>query len=176
MRLTLYIVRHASAFPRDPLRWPNDGERPLTQRGEQRFRVAARGLKRVAEPPDLVLSSPLTRAWHTAVILEEEAGWPAPTRCDALESGVSPEAGAAALERQRGSVRTLAIVGHEPQLHQLISYLTTGLVDRLQVMLKKGSASAIVFEGARAGIAPGAAVLEWILTPKMLRMLAHPDR
>src|ERR1700680_3697749 len=82
--MNVYLVRHAIAGVRDAGQWPDDSLRPLTKKGERRFRNAARGLAGFVPAPKAVLSSPYVRAWQTATILQEEAGWPAPTACDAL--------------------------------------------------------------------------------------------
>jgi len=116
---SVYVVRHAIAEQRDAERWPDDSKRPLTKQGEERFRSAARGLMRVAPRVDSVLSSPYVRAWRTAEILNEEAGWPEPERCDALEAERAPD-GALEVVRSRESV---AVVGHEPFLSGFVSLL-----------------------------------------------------
>ncbi|HEY7678606.1 MAG TPA: hypothetical protein VIG69_16145 [Candidatus Methylomirabilis sp.] len=41
--MDLYLVRHAFAGKRDPARWPDDTQRPITPEGARRFRQAARG-------------------------------------------------------------------------------------------------------------------------------------
>ena len=74
--MELYLVRHAVAEARDAEQWPDDGLRPLTADGEAKFRKAARGLHRLAPTVDAVVASPFTRAWRTAELLQEEAGWP----------------------------------------------------------------------------------------------------
>ena len=65
--MKLLILRHAIAVPRGTPGIPDD-ERPLTAKGEQRFRRAARGLARIARRPDAILTSPLPRALRTAEI------------------------------------------------------------------------------------------------------------
>ncbi|MDQ4042861.1 MAG: histidine phosphatase family protein, partial [Actinomycetota bacterium] len=82
--MDLYVVRHAVAQKRDENIWPDDSERPLTVEGEEKFRRAARGLLRLVPEVEVVLSSPFTRTWGTAEILEQ-AGWPAPVPCEELE-------------------------------------------------------------------------------------------
>src|SRR5690349_16168557 len=96
--MDLYLVRHAIAFDADPTKWPEDRDRPLTPQGEKKFARAARGLGRLVDSVDLVLSSPFNRAWRTAELLHEEADWPAPVRCQALESGRSPAEAMQALQ------------------------------------------------------------------------------
>src|SRR6266850_5759996 len=71
--MRLLIVRHAIAVPHGTPEVPED-ERPLTPRGEKRFRAAARGLVRICRRPDVLLSSPLVRARQTADIAAEAWG------------------------------------------------------------------------------------------------------
>ena len=88
--LDLYVVRHAVAYERDAERWPDDARRPLTPKGEERFREAVKSLTSVAAPEvEAVLSSPFARAWRTAEILTE-AGWSAPVECEQLEPDYPP--------------------------------------------------------------------------------------
>ena len=70
--MDLYVVRHAVAHKRDKARWPDDAKRPLTPKGEERFRRAAAGILRLAPKVELVLSSHLARAWRTAELLEQK--------------------------------------------------------------------------------------------------------
>jgi phosphohistidine phosphatase len=165
--MDLYIVRHAIAFDRDPEQWPDDSQRPLTPRGIRRFRAAAQGARRVIAAPEVVLSSAFTRAWHTAEILEERARWPAPIRCEALER---PDAHAAVVEAlgEHAASTAVAVVGHEPYLHELASYLLTSDPNRVAFDLKKGSVTTLrLGDGSTAG----AAQLLWSLTPKLMRAL-----
>jgi phosphohistidine phosphatase len=158
----LCVVRHAIAEERDVSRWPDDALRPLTPEGEERFRSAARGLRRVVPRVDVVLSSPYVRAWRTAELLHEEAEWPVPTRCDALRAERPPEEAAA--EARSHPASSLAVVGHEPQLSQLVSLLLTGN-GGAALDLKKGGVVCLDLED-------GAAVLRWYATPRILRLLA----
>jgi phosphohistidine phosphatase len=72
--MLLYLVRHGVAFDADPTQWPDDRDRPLTPDGEKKFREVAAGLATLAPTVDVVLSSPLVRAWQTAQILQTRAG------------------------------------------------------------------------------------------------------
>jgi phosphohistidine phosphatase len=157
---TLYVVRHAIAEQRDPERWPEDGARPLSAKGEARFRRAARGLRRIAADVDVVLSSPYVRAWRTAEILHEEASWPAPQRCEALEAERAPGDGVAALN-EHGSAAGVAVVGHEPYLSGLVS----DLAGDFALDLKKGAVVCLE-------TAAGSGTVRWIATPRILRALA----
>ncbi|HET7869408.1 MAG TPA: histidine phosphatase family protein [Actinomycetota bacterium] len=166
--MDLYLVRHAVAFSRDPTRWPDDGERPLTPKGEARFRKAARGVRRIVTSVDVVLSSPFPRAWRTAELLEEEAGWPAPKPEPVLEAGRSPAEGMEVIEPHL-DVASLALVGHEPYLSELASILLTGSPTFLTMGMKKGGMAHLWLED---GLRRGTASLRWLVTPKALRALS----
>jgi phosphohistidine phosphatase len=162
----LIIVRHAIAFERDASRWPDDRGRPLTPKGETRFRKAARGLGRLVSGVDIVLCSPLVRAWQTAEILADEADWPQPARLEALE----PDRTAKDVVEALGSYRSkevVVLVGHEPLLGELIASLVTGSDEADAFTLKKGGAACVAVDGP----AGERAALRWLLTPKIERAL-----
>src|SRR6185312_8166792 len=127
--------RHAIAGDADPRRWPDDSKRPLTSEGIQRFERAAAGLRRVQGSVDVVLSSPYVRAWQTAQILEEIAGWPAPAECPVLEPAHDTRDVIDYLTHQHAGV--VALVGHEPLLGELAGVLMAGEAAPAQP-LKKG--------------------------------------
>src|SRR5262249_51176267 len=155
-------VRHAAADP-DTARWPDDRDRPLTPEGERRFRRAARGLSQLVPNVDVVLSSSYNRAWHTAELLQMCGGWPRPTVCVALE-GHSPAEILQALHEHAGAA-SVALVGHEPTLHELASYLLTADASHAKLEFRKGSVARLALDN---GIRPGAGVLVWLLAPKVL--------
>jgi phosphohistidine phosphatase len=163
----VYLIRHAIAEMRDPLQWPDDSRRPLTPEGIDRFRKAANGLAALAPSVSAVLSSPWRRSWETAQLLQEVAGWPKPARCEALEGDRSPR-GVVLVLRQQIQADSVALVGHEPQMHLLASYLLTGDAARLLIEFKKGGAAAFTIE---ASLRPGTASLLWALPPRVLRAL-----
>ena len=163
--MNVYVIRHAIAEERDPARWPDDSRRPLSPEGETRFRSAARGLRRLAPEVDVVFASRYVRAWHTAEILHEEAGWPAPEPAPVLEPSF-PHATVELLEGR--SDRSIALVGHEPHLSELASLLVSGDEHALGLELKKGATVLLDFDVRPAA---GSATLRWIATPKILRML-----
>jgi phosphohistidine phosphatase len=164
----LYLVRHAIAEPRDYTRWPDDSARPLSRPGSESFRNAARGLRRLGVQVEGVLSSSYARAWRTAEILAEEAGWPPPELSAELEPPAAAQACAESLGRR--NEHTLALVGHEPNLSELASLLLTGEVDAAQVEFKKGGVTCLRFQGAPAA---GSGLLRWSAGPKMLRLLGR---
>ena len=162
----LIIVRHAIAYERDALRWPDDRDRPLTPDGEAKFRRAARGIGRVSGSIDTVLCSPLVRAWRTAEILTDEAGWPEPLVFESLEPERSAADVAAALMPHRMR-DTVALVGHEPLLGELVSFLLTGSDSGSAFPLKKGAVAAVDVDGD----IPNGSSLRYLLTPKIERAI-----
>jgi phosphohistidine phosphatase len=167
--MDLYLVRHGVAFDADASRWPDDIGRPLTADGKKRFAAEARALKELVNGKiDVVLSSPLVRAWQTAELLEKEAGWPAPVASDAL-AGRGPAEVLQALQPYVTS-SAIALVGHEPSLPQLVSYLLTADTGHVQIEMKKGGVARL--ELGEGLLRPGTGRLLWLLTPKILRGLA----
>src|SRR5690348_3687329 len=124
--MQLLILRHAIAFQRDAKRWPDDGKRPLTAEGVKKARRAAAGLRRIAQRPALVLTSPLLRARDTATIFTQAARWPKAAECDALAPGKSPEAVLEALRVDGASAECVAVVGHQPGLGKLLALCLAG--------------------------------------------------
>ena len=167
--MDLLIVRHAIAFDRNPKRWRDDGERPLSPEGMVRARKAAAGLKHIAERPQCLLASPLVRARQTATILTEFAGWPKAIECPALAPDIEPDEVFAALAAQKEKI--VAIVGHQPALGRLLAASLAAQV--------RGGASPDAFELKKMGVAlvsfesgtprAGSGVLKWFVPPRILR-------
>lgn len=123
----------------------------------------------MAPTVDLVLASPFARAWRTAELLQEEAGWPAPTTCEELEAD-RPSSDALAPLRRHAARASVAVVGHQPNLGELASLLLSASEDRVAIEIKKGGTVAL---GIPSDVQPGRAYLCWALTPKVLRSLAR---
>lgn len=184
--MQLILIRHAKAFDRDPLRWPDDARRPLADDGARDFRRLAKRLGRILPSVERVESSSFERAWATAAILHGHAGWPRPARSVLLEPGSSADevegAGrrasepdpmqpfARAVAAMQGG-RAVVWVGHEPILSRVASLFLAGSPDAVRIDLAKGAALALSF-GAH-GDAPviGRAELLWMLTPRMVRRM-----
>jgi phosphohistidine phosphatase len=159
-RIDLFVVRHAIAEQQDAIRWPDDADRPLTMEGEVAFRKAARGLAELTEPPVTVLSSPFVRAWRTAEVLHEDGGWPQPEPFKSLEADRQPQDVIDELGAAPGGP-SIALVGHEPMLSELIGLLVGGA----NIELKKGAVARLDVHA----LTRGGATLRWLLPPKVLR-------
>lgn len=163
----MYLVRHAVAHKRDPGRWPDDQLRPLTRKGEEDFRLTARALGALEGSVGAVLSSPLTRAWQTAALLESEGRWPAPEEFPELGPETPPPGMLSALAARGdlAGIGAVALVGHRPTLHELASYMICGDPHGVEINIKKGGVAVVRF---RDGTSPGAGVLLGLLTPGLL--------
>ncbi|HUI61997.1 MAG TPA: phosphohistidine phosphatase SixA [Steroidobacteraceae bacterium] len=164
--MELLIIRHAVAFERDPRRWREDSERPLSPAGIRRARKAAAGLKAITGPPDRLLVSPLLRARQTAQILTEVAGWPQAELASELAPDKPPRALWSLLSR--GRAKRVAIVGHQPGLGRLLAACLLEESVALSIEMKKNAVACVSFQGAAR---PGHAALKWLATPRMLRAL-----
>src|SRR5207302_6738895 len=117
---------------------------PLTTAGRRRMRGVAKGLATTVVP-DLIATSPLTRAMETAKILSLAYKIEIGPTVDALRPDSPPEHFVAWATTQPAD-STVAIVGHEPDLSRLIAWLSTGRLTAF-VELKKGGACFLEFDG-----------------------------
>ena len=161
--MRLLIVRHAIAAPHGT---PGvaDNDRPLTPEGDLKFRQAAKGLARILDRPEALLTSPWLRARQTAAIAASAWGGPEPKETPALASG-SFDAQAEVLDRYPEDT-TVAIFGHEPWVSELLARLL-GTSDGERLTFKKGGAALVEVAGK---LAEGGALV-WYLPPKLLRKL-----
>jgi phosphohistidine phosphatase len=161
--MDLYIVRHAWAADRDDARWPDDGQRPLTEEGKKRFaRVAAKLIDRGMKV-QVVGTSPLVRCVETAQLLAAAADKAKMVELDELRPGSDLDGLLRWTAAQSQKHEGIAWVGHAPDVDRLAAALI-GQSDAL-VRFAKGAAAAIRFDGP-ATLAGGE--LQWLVTAKML--------
>ena len=117
---------------------------------------------------DLILSSPLVRARQTAEIVA--AGLKLKKRLE-LSNALAPRGQATLLfrqlEREKPAPKSILLVGHEPDLSQLVSLLVTG-GPHLEMDFRKGGLCKLETEKLRTG---RCARLLWLLTPKQMKMI-----
>ena len=168
--MNLLVVRHAIAEDRDAFARSggDDSRRPLTKEGRRKMERGARGLCRVVPAIELLATSPFTRAEQTARIVADAYGRLEPRRVNELTPDAKPGAFLRWL-RSLGAVGTVAVVGHEPHLSHLVTWLLAARGPAF-IELKKGAACLLRFDGAGAPSA-GSATLLWALTPGQLRQL-----
>jgi phosphohistidine phosphatase len=165
--MEIVFLRHGPAGEKED--WARtgkpDSERPLTTDGRKRAREAAKGLAAFIETADLIATSPWTRAKETAEIAAKALGAPL-VESNFLLPHRSPASLASWLSGLDG--HRVVLVGHDPHMSKMISWLLAGNGSRTIVELKK--AGAILVETKKA--AAGSAVLLWSLPPRVLRALA----
>ncbi|HKW87866.1 MAG TPA: histidine phosphatase family protein [Candidatus Acidoferrales bacterium] len=66
--MRLHLMRHGIAMDREDPQCPAEAERPLTEEGLKKTGEVARGMRKIAIEPEIVLSSPYLRALQTAEI------------------------------------------------------------------------------------------------------------
>ena len=163
--MKLLIVRHGAAMDRDEFAetGQTDDARPLTDDGKREMKKVAKGLRQEVKDLDFLATSPLVRAVQTAEIVAEAYGIEVSETTNVL----LPEARLDEFERWARAFRdrkTVAIVGHEPHLSCLTTWLLTGKRES-GVRLKKGGACLLEFEEeAQRGVG----TLNWLLTPRQL--------
>jgi phosphohistidine phosphatase len=136
----LWILRHGEAEAHDAR---PDFERRLTDRGREQARAAGRALAALGVHVHVAFTSPRVRALQTAQLCCEQLG---------IEPIVH-EPLSAAFDRDDVQALLAAapeghvlVVGHEPDLSQLVHDLTGGRID-----LKKGGLAAVRLDGATSG-------------------------
>ncbi|HEX6309905.1 MAG TPA: phosphoglycerate mutase family protein [Longimicrobiales bacterium] len=170
--MRLLVVRHAraesaKAFAETGM---DDDLRPLTDDGRERMRQGAAGLHRLVDEIDILATSPLVRARQTAEIIAAEYGGLSALEVDELRPRGSP-ADLAGWLRDAGAQETIAIVGHETQLQELVGWLLTGRKDAIVEIKKGGAVMLEVHVRGDHAVKAGSATLLWSLAPRQLRLL-----
>lgn len=162
--MELYILRHGDAADRLTGGYARDEDRPLTEAGRVEVLGVVGGLLRLGLALDLLLTSPLVRARQTAElvasVLSVASG---PLDLPALAPGGDlAEVLAAA---QRG--RRVMVVGHQPSLGELATWLAWG--DHLLGLPLRTAGLCRV--DLAPGDGPGAGDLRWLLPPRLAARL-----
>jgi len=165
--MKLLVVRHAPAADKDEFArtGKSDDLRPLTPAGKREMRDVARGIRAVVPEVDALAASPLVRAMQTAEILGDVYDRK-PVSVDWLRPEASYD-DFAQWARSHRAKKMVVIVGHEPHLSELVSWLLAGS-KRSLLELKKGAACLLELEessGASSGM------LLWSMAPKHLRAM-----
>jgi phosphohistidine phosphatase len=117
---------------------------------------------------DLILSSPYLRASETAVIAMESMHLKKDQLI--LTKHLAPLGGAEQLIAEinaQDSVENVLLVGHEPELGELVSLLLSG-DQSISITLKKGGICCLSVDNLIVG---KCATLEWLLNPAQLETL-----
>jgi phosphohistidine phosphatase len=161
--MKLYLVRHATAEDSNP--GIDDKDRALTDEGRVKMARAAEGLRKLKVRPALILTSPLRRAQQTAEILAAGLTGVEVEVMPELAPGVDSPAVVRAL-RAYAAHKSLALVGHQPGLGQLASFMLTGSDKRCEFDFKKGGVACLEADFSDNAVR---CVLQWFTAPRLLR-------
>jgi phosphohistidine phosphatase len=171
MSAVIFLLRHGIAAGPSP--HMSDAERALTADGARKTTRAARGLAHLGVAPEIVLSSPLRRAHETADLVAEILS---PALTVEIYPPLAPGHGAEDVLRglhAHRRARQILLVGHQPDLGLLASYLLTGTASLVPLPFKKAGTAAFRVDGIPPRVA---ATLEWFLTPRQLRAIGRDRR
>jgi len=164
--MQLLIIRHGIAEDAEAFAatGKDDSLRPLTKAGKRKMKEGAEGLRELVDTIDIIGASPLVRAQQTAEIVGEAYDELPIDTVDALSPGSNP---AALLDwiGKHTSAQVIAVVGHEPHLGVLVTWLMTGAGES-RVAMSKGGAALLDFS---SGVEARTGTLEWLLTGSQLR-------
>lgn len=157
--MLILFIRHAEAVEAEDFTG-DDLNRPLTSAGRKSARAAFKRLAAKVEAPDLIVTSEAVRARETANILAKVFGHTAVATTALLNPGARPKALKKMLSDLPKSVRTLMLVGHEPDFSRMVSALVAR--GELAIKLKKAGCIAVELETAGRGS------LLFALPPRMM--------
>jgi phosphohistidine phosphatase len=153
--MRLWLARHGDAVGIDEA--GSDFERRLSELGRAQMAQVGQWLKSRAEPPDLILHSPLLRAAETAAILRRELDPQIPKNEEPLLSpGLRCEQLLAKLAARTEAV--VLCVGHQPDIGRCLAEILGGG----RYAISPGAIAAIDFPQV---IAPSGGQLRWLLDP-----------
>lgn len=169
MAISLYLLRHAIAVERGTPGFDKDHLRPLTPEGRAKMERIAAGMTKLGLKFDVILTSPYARARETAELVAAAFGQKSRLRLEPmLQADRSPQEFVTKFASKFADKDQVLAVGHEPFLSSLATLLL-GMPGRSAVVMKKGALCKLSI--SRLKPRP-IAQLEWLLTPKQLRMLA----
>ncbi len=158
--MKLYLIRHAPAELRHEfaLSGQPDHLRPLTDKGIVRMHETLTNFSQKESAIDIVLQSPYLRCLQTAELLKEH--FPE-TQCIETEN-LCPDHSAQKLydEIQSYNVGSLAVIGHEPDLGQFLSWLLFRQATDKFPLKKGGIAKLDLYKN-------GLCKLKWVIHPKL---------
>jgi len=163
--MLLLLIRHAAAAERDSTLWPDDSQRPLTDKGRKVQAKVARFLSKNDLTPTVVITSPWVRALQTAEITVEGAGAKTPpVQCDALADDPDLARLNECVGRQPPEA-IVALVGHSPWMEELAAILIGGSASSMSIDFPKSG-----LMGLKVGdqLAPGEAELRFFIRPKLV--------
>src|SRR5579872_554746 len=161
--MIIYFLRHANAGK--PLANPKkDEKRALDKEGIEQCGIVGRALAALDVQVDVIISSPLKRAAQTASLVGNELSYEGKLQ---FEDALRPSAAFADFRKlldKYAKYETIMVVGHNPSLSEFTGRAISEAGCEASVELKKGAV-------AKVEMGRNSAVLQWCLTPKIVRTL-----
>ena len=160
---TLWLLRHGKASWDDP--GLEDFERPLNERGVSDAKLSGKYARRQRVKPDLVVSSPATRAKHTAELFMAAADLKKSPVYDERIYEASARRLLQVLSEIDDANESILLIGHNPGFADLYEHLT-GAAKKIPT----ASLTCITLNIDNwAAPKHGEGRLEWRVTPKKLK-------
>lgn len=164
MNRELWLMRHGKAERYDGR---EDYDRPLKKKGRRTAKMIGRWLKENFTPPDLVVSSPAVRAIATAKIAGQELGIESD---DIRQDKRIYDEGLTRLKSVLAecpeSCKRVLLVGHNPELEDLLAFLVeSGSLPVEQKLMPTSAVARLQMPDDWSQLALGSAKLLSIITP-----------
>jgi len=161
--MIIYFLRHASAG--EPFINPKkDEKRALDKDGIEQCGIVGRALAALDVQVDSIISSPLKRSAQTASLVGNELSYEGKLQ---FENALRPGASYADFRRmleKYARQEAIMVVGHNPNLSEFLGRSVSEPGCEANLDLKKGAV-------AKVDMGRNSAVLQWCMTPKVLRSL-----
>lgn len=167
--MQLVLMRHGIAVDPGEPGCPPDDQRPLTDRGRRRTRLAADGLAALGVAADVILSSPLARAMETAQLAAEALGIDRSMIRQSRRLLPSADADALLAEVRALAPRAVLCVGHAPQLDAVVTRAVARGAPPFLRLKKAGAARVSLADSPD----DASAELVWLMEPRALRRLGR---
>ena len=159
--MKLYVIRHAIATERHLFAQTgkSDSQRPLTDKGIERMNGVLEFLKTNETQIDCIMHSPYKRCTDTAALVHDFY----PESLILETQNLQPDHSAQNLFEQiiKQQAESIAIIGHEPDLGQFISWLLFRQATDHFPIKKSGIAKLDLYQDGRA-------YLKWMVSPKLV--------
>jgi phosphohistidine phosphatase len=163
--MELFILRHGEAGQRSSE--ASDRIRPLTSAGKVEILEIAKALKIIGLKFDLVVTSPLKRAYDTAMIVSDVFNIGNRVQ---VWNELAPEGQRTEVYRKISQLReeyVVLIVGHQPLLGEMANdMIHKGKSSPCNLLLKKGGILRITLL-TKSNVPRGE--LRWLITPRILK-------
>ena len=153
--MQLFVIRHGIAEEAEP--GEDDAQRALTRDGKKKLKAVVRGMRKLGWKLDNVISSPWRRAVQTAELVSK--------RNPLLTELLARQPRSELLTLIGTSGDSVAVVGHEPWLGELVAWLTFGETRHADVFEIKKSA-VVLLEGEAI---PGGMSIHALIPPTVMR-------